>query len=557
MAVLVPVLGEAQTPPRPSVSVTQLPRFQYNNTIADFNEDGRLDLIGAAGVFASPTVDLILALGAGNGTFAPATSMGVAAAPLAVADFNNDGHQDVVVGTISILPGRGNGTFGAARHTAATPRHPNDDEFPTAMVAADFNNDGKVDLLIGASLYSGRGDFTFGAPYDLAAASGYAAVAADFNGDGRKDLAVMRPFEPIDVLVNQGAFLFATAPSVTLTSIGIQSLATGDLNKDGKADLIAVTSFNSESGDSEGQVHVLLGRGDGTFATDVAYPIGVRGRLAAVTVAIGDFNRDGHLDVASGGRSARYYDTFWTGIVLWDSVSIAAGRGDGTLGSQASFRLGTNNYTDELYQLTHRTLVSGDLNADGFTDLVTSPGAVLLGRAAVPNRAPQVSAGPDQTMQGGSGYTPLDGTVIDADNDWLRFEWRNQDGLFASRVPVRVRRGARHLHPDRHRRPRGNRHRHDDGLRSADHARRHRRLPSSGSGPRRSPRHCDAVPADLARQQHEPVRRRLVSAVLLFGRRPDLDADCRLHQPSGDREVLHVDCTGTRHLARANPARGL
>jgi hypothetical protein len=89
---------EAQSPPRPSVSVTQLPRFYDNNTIADFNEDGRPDLIGSARIIGPPVSDLVIALGVGNGTFAPQTSLGIAGAPLAVADFNNDGHQDVLIG---------------------------------------------------------------------------------------------------------------------------------------------------------------------------------------------------------------------------------------------------------------------------------------------------------------------------------------------------------------------------------------------------------------------------------------------------------------------------
>ncbi len=435
MAVLIPLVVEAQSPPRPSVSVSQLPRFSDNNKVADFNEDGRADLIGGARLIGPPATDLVIALGAGDGTFAPPASLGVPGSPLAVADFNNDGHQDVLVGTIAILPGRGNGTFGALRQMPATPSVPLDPEFPYATIAADFNNDGKVDLLLGSSLYPGHGDFTFGAPYELSAASGYVAAFADFNRDGRSDLAVLRPFAPIDVLLNQGGFLFAVAPPVTLSLNSIQNLVAGDLNKDGNPDLIAITSYTSESGESPGDVHVMLGNGDGTFDADVTYPIGVGGRTATVTVAVGDFNRDGNLDVASGGQSARYYDSFCTGRVLWDSVSIVPGRGDGTLGTQASFRLGTNNYTDEEYQLTHHALVSGDLNGDGYFDLVTSPGAVLLGRPAVPNRAPQVSAGPDQTTQGSTDI-PLDGSATDADNDWLRFQWRNQHGVLSGNVPL-------------------------------------------------------------------------------------------------------------------------
>jgi hypothetical protein len=149
--------------------------------------------------------------------------------------------------------------------------------------------------------------------------------------------------------------------------------------------------------------------------------------LAVVSVAIGDFNHDGNPDVATGNRSARFTDTPCTGMTYWDSVTILPGTGNGTFGPPATFRLSARNRGDGTYQNTQNALTSADLNGDGWTDLVGSPGAIVLSRPAVPNRPPQVSAGPDDTLDDDGGAR-LEATATDADNDWLLFEWRSAAG---------------------------------------------------------------------------------------------------------------------------------
>src|SRR4029434_7846378 len=86
----------------------------------DFNEDGRTDLV--AGLLANgpaPTAsDLVISIGGGDGTFGPPRSLRIAGMPLNVGDFNGDGLTDVLIArlnSIEILPGRGDGTFRAAR----------------------------------------------------------------------------------------------------------------------------------------------------------------------------------------------------------------------------------------------------------------------------------------------------------------------------------------------------------------------------------------------------------------------------------------------------------
>src|SRR6266704_2617385 len=97
-------------------------------------------------------------------------------AKIVTADFNRDGKTDVVAlntnQVLSILLGNGNGAFAAAKTIATLPA--NSAGFPTLMVAADFNGDGNPDLLVVPSpgnvvkVFLGHGDGTFAAPVSIA-----------------------------------------------------------------------------------------------------------------------------------------------------------------------------------------------------------------------------------------------------------------------------------------------------------------------------------------------------------------------------------------------------
>ena len=417
MAVVSVVRLRAQTTPaRPAVSLTQLPSFVASTLAADFNEDGRLDLIGTGTM-------LQVAFGAGDGTFGPPRSLGLQARPLAVGDFNGDGHLDAVITGVSILPGRGDGTFRAPRIVDSTV-HLNADLLLPRAVARDFNGDGRLDIALidgdAIWIYPGRGDFTFDARVRLATADGpNALVAADFNGDGRLDIAASTITGIVDVFVNHGALTF-TGSSMSV-ELDMWDIAAGDLDKDGKQDLVVTITHETGGGWSPGAFQVLRGNGDGTFHASVSHATNANGSMS---VAVGDFNHDGNPDIATGNRSTLNIDTICTGFIYWDSVTITPGAGDGTFGEPATFRLGTHNLRDETYQNSHNGMIAADLNGDGWTDLVTSPGAILLSRPAVANRPPVLSAGPDQTVESGE-FIRMDAVAADADNDWLDFEWRD------------------------------------------------------------------------------------------------------------------------------------
>ena len=130
---------------------------------------------------------------------------------------------------MSILLGNGDGTF-QNQGTYAV------DSSPSAIVAGDFNGDGRTDLAVAnsddnnVSIFLGNGDGTFQNQVTYAVGSDpIALVTGDFNGDGRTDLAV----------ANEGSF-------------------------DSDGNLIPGT----------GDVSVLLGNGDGTFQAQVTYAVG-------------------------------------------------------------------------------------------------------------------------------------------------------------------------------------------------------------------------------------------------------------------------------------------
>ena len=115
------------TPPVPNFSMDKYPALTFNVRPADFNRDGRTDLVAAMSTTTAwdpwSSVSLVVALGRGDGTFAPPRAVGVAAIPLTVGDLNADGFVDVIVkngDSLEVVPGAAGGAFGAPRVIAPT-----------------------------------------------------------------------------------------------------------------------------------------------------------------------------------------------------------------------------------------------------------------------------------------------------------------------------------------------------------------------------------------------------------------------------------------------------
>jgi len=304
---------------------------------ADLNGDGLCDLaisdLGYSG--ANGAVTILLAKGAGG--FEPAVSYPTigGGGSLAMGDFNGDGKPDIVVAGegLSILLGNGDGTFQPARSPWSG---------PAAMVwvtVGDFNHDGKQDLAVtlsdaGVFVFLGNGDATFQPPvYYRTQSYPSQVITGDFDGDGNLDLGLVSaggidlanhiPGAPawhggVSILLGCGDGTFKKARHYT-TGINPCALAAHDFNGDGKLDLAVVDAGQPPA---PGSLRILPGNGDGTFQTPRVYAKGIPGG----SIALGDFDADGQIDVAIGGAGT-------ANGALW----IVPGRGDGSFGKPVSY----------------------------------------------------------------------------------------------------------------------------------------------------------------------------------------------------------------------------
>lgn len=282
----------------------------YTFALGDFNRDGKLDLVATNS--DTNANGLALVLGNSDGTFQP---------PINVDFFD-------------VYGGMG------------------------GIVAGDFNKDGSLDFAamwalggpvqIGVYLGDGAGHFTFNKSYSIATTLTRSLAAADLSGDGNLDLIVPDPSNwSVAVLSGNGDGTFQN-PVDFLAAVPGQNaptgVAVGDLNKDGKPDLVVASSTGCCPWG--GGISVLLNNGNGTFQSPVLYlnPNGVDN--GQVTVA--DLNADGKLDVLESSLGG-------------NNVGVFLGNGDGT------FQAAKNS---TVFQAS--AVAIGDLNGDKKPDLVVS-----------------------------------------------------------------------------------------------------------------------------------------------------------------------------------------
>jgi len=362
--------------------------------VADVNGDGKPDLLvvnSCADSTCGANSTVAVLLGNGDGTFRAAVtyaSGGFLASSIAVADVNGDGKPDLLVanyaasrsdfvggnmvGTVGVLLGNGDGTFQTAVAYGSGGYE------AVSIAVADVNGDGTLDVLVanlcsvaadcglvgdgevGVLLGNGDGSFQTAVSYDSGGGYDRSVAVADVNGDGKPDLLVANELTGEEaggsagVLLGNGDGTFQ--PVVTYGPGGntTWSLAVADVNGDGKPDLLVANLFASSVSEN-GSVGVLLGNGDGTFKTAVAYGSGQPG---ANSVAVADVNGDGKPDLVVANLCVSV-PTYCTNT----AVAVLLGNGDGTFQTAVTYLSG--GYSAE-------SVAVADVNGDGKPDLVAA-----------------------------------------------------------------------------------------------------------------------------------------------------------------------------------------
>jgi len=296
--------------------------------VADFNRDQRADIAVANQV----TNNISVLLQNSDGSFGPAVNYAVGRGPVSLqaGDINNDGKTDLVTlnvadGTVGVLLGNGDGTFQAQRVTALSLTPLN------CMVIGDFNGDGKLDLAVGVptpqvntfavAVMLGNGDGTFQAPVNYPI-NGQASilVASDLNNDGKLDLAVSDT--TISVLLGNGDGSFQAVKNTSISG-GANGLVIADFNQDGVPDIAT-----SEGPSFGSNLALLLGNGDGTFQVSVLTSI------SGEPVAAGDLNGDGKPDLILQSLSPLFLEVFSNGgngtfaagqVLAWPGITNVNG----------------------------------------------------------------------------------------------------------------------------------------------------------------------------------------------------------------------------------------
>jgi VCBS repeat protein len=337
-----------------------------NVAIRDLNGDGRPDLVttseqGLDEDAESGSVSVLL--NRGDGSFLPRRgyAVGEGVVVLLIGDLNRDRKADLVTAntgfedgaeTVSVLVNIGDGSFRARR------------DYPTpgasgTIALADLDGDARPDLVTAntdsdsISVLLGNGDGGFQARRDFETGRGPGDVAiGDLNGDGRQDLVTGGDWPAVSVLLNtMGEGAPFVAPSTLFPHAreyaagpGVLSVAAGDVNGDGRGDLVTANSGNRT-------VSVLLGREEG-FGPKQDYDVGRFPRW----VAIGDLNGDHGADLVVANKRD-------------DTVSVLINRGNGRFGQKRDYETGRLPYA----------VVLRDLNGDGTLDVATADGGGING----------------------------------------------------------------------------------------------------------------------------------------------------------------------------------
>ena len=316
--------------------------------VDSFNADSNPDIAVSNGI----DDDVTILLGNGAGKFTIGKTYALSILNILSGDFNGDHKTDIVAFSnhgFTVLLGNGTGGLNAEVAQNFQPG--------STIHLADFNGDGKIDAFeFGqpSAVLLGNGAGAFGAPIPVpSSCQGGPGVIADFSGDKKADVAFVEGTGGgVGVCLGKGDGTFNAA---IVSDAGVQHSGPifGDFNHDGKMDLVATDT---------GGLSILLGNGDGTFKSAILLALS-----NIVFTATGDFNHDGKLDIAAMVNTSS-----------GPEIAVLLGNGDGTFKSPVMTSVPT----------FAQPFVVGDLNGDGFPDIVTPGLYIFIGNGDGTFKAP-------------------------------------------------------------------------------------------------------------------------------------------------------------------------
>jgi hypothetical protein len=333
--------------------------------LVDMNGDGHLDIVAT---HRKPVDQNALHIWAGNGTRTfraiPQTWPSPGYSGLAAGDINRDGHLDLLAAShfsrFHTLLGDGSGRF--------TDRVVQSRDGYAGSELVDIDGDGHLDAILlgwqktGIDIYRGNGTGQWTLTTTLmAGAIGRDLTTADVNADGKVDIVLATANRGVIVYLQNHIGDWVARPTGFMSATHeFRSLAVGDLNRDGHLDIALNGGFPGPSENNGPDVYLGDGQGNWTLA---ANGLKVAPAPPSWGMALGDVNRDGHLDIVAGGKTSGLSRQTASGLFLF--------LGDG----KGNWRLHTQSGLPATGLLPPYSIRLQDLNQNGRLDIVVIHGA--------------------------------------------------------------------------------------------------------------------------------------------------------------------------------------
>lgn len=323
--------------------------------LADLDQDGSLDIVVMRWTAQHDSISVFL--NRGDGSFGPRRDYqgGFSAQDVAIGDVTGDGILDLVVGHAKeqavALTGRGDGTFGAGTEVSLGAF------CATRIALGDMNGDGALDIVAtsgrGGVIVLGDGAGGWGEPKPAAlGASARGLALADIDGDGHLDWLLSDiDRDRVEVLLNDASGRVEAMTPDVVAEFGLwsETLASGDINGDGRLDLVA-----------EGFQRACVYLGDPGEPSGFRFgPVTPGVGLDVTIIRTGDFNGDGLDDIVLGAQ---------TGYITDPDVRVflSAASHPGGFEDMGVIRPGVQNHD----------FIAADFTGDGHLDLLVAGGPI-------------------------------------------------------------------------------------------------------------------------------------------------------------------------------------